>query len=293
MVSRLTKQKKQESVASLKKTLKEYPVIAIASLQALPGKQYSLIRKKLRGQAVLLCARNTLLARALKESRPDAAPALEATIQGPTAFILTNLDPFKLYKLIRESKSKAAAKPGAIAPMDIVVPAGETNLAPGPVLTELKQAKIEARIQGPKVVISRDSLVAKKGEPIPEAVTKVLSKLGIEPMEIGLKVQAVWEKGITYKSDVLNVDPAQYLTWVCQAASQSMNLAVFARIYTTQSTPVLVSKAAREARALALEAGVLEPEVVPDILAKAQRQAQALAKKVPEAPPAPAEPAAG
>lgn len=284
MVSRLTKTKKQESVARISKALGQYPIIAVASLQALPGKQYSLIRKKLRGQAVMLTARNTLLQRALKEGNPKAAASLEAVVQGPTALILTTLDPFKLYRIIRESKGKAAAKPGAIAPEDIIIPAGETNLPPGPILTELKQAKIDARIQGPKVVIGKDSLVAKKGEPIPEAVTKVLVKLGIEPMEIGLKVQAVWQDGVVYPSDVLNVEPAQYLAWVKQAASQALNLSVFAGIYNAASVPLLITKAAKEARGLALEAGLMEKEIMPELLGRAQRAAKALSAKVPAAP---------
>lgn len=285
-MAKLDKKGKRDSVARISKALKQYPVIAVASLQALPGRQASLIRKKLRGKAEVLTTRNTLLTRALKEARPEAATSLEATIQGPTAFILTSLNPFKLYRLVNESRSKAPAKPGAIAPMDIVIPAGETNLAPGPVLTELKQAKIEAKIQGPKVVISRDSLVAKKGEPISEAVAKVLGKLGIEPMEIKLNVCAVWEKGITYKSDVLDVDPAQYLARVRLAATEGINLSVFAGILNSQSVPVLVGKAAREARALALEAGVLEADVMPELLARAERAAKAIAKRVPEAPKA-------
>jgi large subunit ribosomal protein L10 len=279
----ITGDQKRQTVARVEKELKRYPVIAVASLQALPGRQYSLIRKKLRGQAELVVARNTLLARALKAAKPDVAAALENTIAGPTALILTTLGPFKLFRLIKESKSKAAAKPGAIAPADIVVPAGETNLAPGPVLTELKQAKVDAKIQGPKVVISRDSLVAKRGEPIPEAVTKVLSKLGIEPMEIGLQVNAVWENGVVYKPDVLDVEPAQYLGWVRQAAAQSLNLAVFARFFTPQTAPLLVTKAARQSRALAVHAGVFEKGVMGDLLAKAARQAGALAGKAPGA----------
>lgn len=284
MANRLTKQRKKESVSAIEKALKKYPVIAIASLQALPGKQYSSIRKKLRGQAEMISARNTLITRALKAAKPDVAAALESSINGPTAIILTSLDPFKLYRAISESKSKAAAKPGAIAPSDIVIPAGETNLAPGPVLTELKQAKIDAKIQGPKVVISRDATVARKGEPIPEAVTKILSKLGIEPMEIGLNVAAVWEDGIVYRSDVLDVDPAQYLARLQGAALQGLNLAVFAEIFTKESTPLLITKAARQARGLAIEAGVMEKEVMPALIGQAQRAASALAKKVPEAP---------
>lgn len=245
----LSKQQKQETVKEIEKDLKEFPVIAIASLQNLPSRQCNLIRKKLRSQAKIDTARTTLMKKALENTRPEAKE-LEKYFTASSALLLTKMDAFRLFKKIKENKSKAFAKAGDIAPTDIIIPAGETSLTPGPVLTELKQAKIQAKIEGQKIVISKDCLVAKKGEAISEPVAKILAKLGIEPMEICLKINAVFQEGVIYSSEVLNVDEKQYLQQIIEAIQQAINLGVNAGVYNAVTTPLIIAKAVREANAL-------------------------------------------
>ncbi|MFH0922668.1 MAG: 50S ribosomal protein L10 [Candidatus Micrarchaeota archaeon] len=245
----VTKQQKKDAVSKIKADLKKYPIVAIASNASLPSRQYNLIMKKTRGHAKFDISRHTLLIKALEEARPEAKE-LTKYLGNSGLILLSDLPAFKLFQLFKQNKSKAAAKPGAIAPNDIVIPAGETNLAPGPVLTELKMAKIDAKIQGPKVVIVRDALVAKKGEPISEPVAKILSKLGIEPFEIGLDIKAVWDNGILYPGDLLDIDTDAFKMQLVQAHQAAVNLGVFAGIHNSVTTPLMVQKAAREANAL-------------------------------------------
>lgn len=245
----ISRSQKEAVLQQIKEDLKRYPVIAIASLQNLPSRQFNLIKKKLRGHADMIVARSTLFKKAIAEARPELAPLAER-FNGSAALIATELDPFMLYKIIKQNKSKAAAKPGSIAPFDIVVPAGETNLAPGPVLTELKQAKIDAKIQGPKIVISKDATVAKKGDVISPVVAGVLGKLGVEPMEIGLQLSGVYSAGMIYESAVLDVDEKAYLERLQSAVRMALNLGVYAEIFTAQTAPLLLAKAVREALAI-------------------------------------------
>ncbi len=245
----LSRQQKQETVAELKKELSAYPVIGVASLQNLPGRQFMTIKNKISGDVKLVVTRSTLIRRAIDEGKPQAKE-LEQYTQGTTAVVFSKLSPFKLAKILRQNKSKAAAKPGMIAEHDLVIPAGETNLAPGPVLTELKAAKIDARIQGTKVIIGKDCTIVKKGETVSDNAAKILAKLGMEPFEIGLRASALWENGTLYKAEVLDVDDSFYLEQVKLAASQALNLAVFAEIYNEQSAPAILAKAVREANAI-------------------------------------------
>ena len=248
-MARITKQGKIQGVEKIKKDFQTYPVIAVASIASLPSRHYNLIKKKTRGKAKIDFARHTLLIRALQEAKPEAKE-LEQYLCNGAVLVFSDLNAFKLFNLFKQNKSKTAAKPGAIAPNDITVSAGETNLAPGPVLTELKQAKIDAKIQGQKIVITKDVVVAKKGNPIPEAVTKILSKLGIEPMEIGMQVIAVYDNGVLYKGDVLDIDTASVFANLVAGVQHAINLSVSAEIFNPQSTPYIISKAAREAIAL-------------------------------------------
>lgn len=268
--------KKKHVVEKMKVLLSRYPVVAVASVQNLPSRQLGFIRKSLRGKATVVVTRTSLIQRALQEAKPEVAEKLLQFMQGSTALLLTSLNPFELAKALQASKSRAPAKAGAIAPADIIVPAGETSLAPGPVLTELKQAGLNVRIQGPKVVIAEDKLVAKKGEALKEEVTKILGKLGIEPMEICLMPSAVWDAGVVFTSELLDVSPETWAPKLSNAAQQAMNLALNAGVVNKETIEHFLAKVASEARNLALNANIYDRETVDVILAEASREAAAL-----------------
>ena len=77
------------------------------------------------------------------------------------AVIFTEMTPFRLYAFLKKNKGKAAAKEGQLAPNDIIVPAGDTGLPPGPALSDLKGAGLQVKIQGPTIEITEDKVVAK------------------------------------------------------------------------------------------------------------------------------------
>ncbi|VVB68174.1 50S ribosomal protein L10 [Candidatus Norongarragalina meridionalis] len=245
-----TKKEKIESVARIKKDLARHKTVAIATIASLPAKHYLSIKKQTRKDVTIEFARQTLLKRALEESGRAELKPLEAKFTNGAVIIVSDLDAFKLYALFKRSKSKTFAKPGAIAPSDITVPAGETSLAPGPVLTELKQAKIDARISGTKVTIARDALVAKKGEPISDPVAKILMKLGIEPFEIGIDIISVYDNGTIYEGAALNIDEEGFRQSLIDCHREALNLCVFAEIWNETSAPLIVQKAAREGNAI-------------------------------------------
>lgn len=247
----LNKDRKVKIVADLQKQIESHPIVAVASIKSLPSKQYGSIKKKTRGKVSVAFARLSLIRRAIEQSKRAAElKPIQDALQDGCVLMFSDLDAFKLYKLFKQNKSKTGAKPGAIAPSDLVVPAGETNLAPGPVLTELKQAGIQAKIQGPKVVITKDAIVTKKGQAVSDSAAKILAKLGVEPFEVGILVQRVYDNGTLYEGDVLNIDEEATLQQLLQAHQQAVNLAVAAEIYNDVSTPLILQKAEREALAL-------------------------------------------
>ncbi|MBI5635598.1 50S ribosomal protein L10 [Candidatus Micrarchaeota archaeon] len=245
----LDKAGKKEKVRQIALALKKYPVVGLVNLQNLPSRQLFLVKSKLRGKAELFMARHTLLELAVKQARPDLEPLL-SRIKGSSALVATELDAFKLYSLIKKNKSKAFAKSGQIAPNDIIVPAGDTSLPPGPALAELKAAKIDARIQGPKITVARDSLVTKKGEAILAPVAAALQKLGIAPMTVGMSLPVVFDHGTMFEESVLDIDEQKYYSDLVAAVQYAVNLGVYAEIFTEQTTQPIVMKAARTAIAV-------------------------------------------
>ena len=270
--------RKQEIASELAKLIRKYKTIAVVDLTGLPDRQFSSIRKKLRGKAEFKVAKNTVIRRAFDKAK--VAGELVSKVNAPSALIFTDMNPFELFSFVKKNKGKAAAKPGQIAPFDIIVPAGETTLPPGPELSELKSAKIDARIQGGKVVVGKDSLVAKKGEKIGELVAKGMQKLDIKPFEVGMNVVAAFEEGMLYLRDVLDIDEKKMEAQFAQGYRNALNLSTEIAYPTVANIEILLVKAVRNARGLAIDANIYEKEVMGEILAKAKRQHDAVAKSV-------------
>lgn len=269
---------KEETVTSLVERIKGARVLALADIRNLPDKQFQSIRKKLRGKAEFIVTKNTLISLALKEAKKGEE--LLSHLSAPTALLITDMNPFELYRNIKKSKGKAAAKPGQIAPYDIVVPEGETNLPPGPVLSELKQGGINAQIKGGKVVVAKDSIVAKAGEKISDAAAKALQKLGVEPFEVGMNIVAVLENNLVYKKDVLDIDEEKFLAELRGSYASALSLSIKCAYPTKQNMTVLLQKAVMDGKNLAYNANVYEKDVIGLLLAKANAQAAGLGVKV-------------
>ncbi|MBU0899131.1 MAG: 50S ribosomal protein L10 [Nanoarchaeota archaeon] len=269
--------KKKEMLKKIVETLGEYPVIGILNMHKLPAKQLCEIRSKLHDEAVIRMVKKRIILLALKEKKMTA---LEEFIKDEPALLFTKSDPFKLAKVIAKSKTKAPAKGGDIAPSDILIKAGPTNLPPGPVIGELQRLKIPAMVDGEKIAVKKDTVVVKEGEKISVGLADVLTKLGIEPMEIGLNLSAVWEDGIVYEKDVLFVPTEKYLEDILKAHSQAFNLSINIGYVTKENVPFLLSKAYREALALAETAGIPTKETIGKLLKKGQDQAKILEPKI-------------
>jgi large subunit ribosomal protein L10 len=275
----MVSEKKVSEVKLVKEQLRDYPVIGILDMFKLPARQLHKIRNNLRGEAVIRMVKKRLIPRVLKDSRPDLE-RLADYIQGEPALILSRTDPFRLARIIAESKSPSAAKPGDIATRDIEVKAGPTPLPPGPVIGELQKIKIPCAVQGDKISVSRDTVIAREGDVITRDVAGVLSKLRIEPMEVGLNLLAAWEQGVIYGKDILFIPREEYLERLKSAAAGAFNLSVNINYITGDNIGFLLSRAHSEARALAREARVITPETIGPLMAKARAEAEALGKRI-------------
>ncbi len=283
---------KIKEVEELAGKLSESPVIAVAGVKGLPSKQMQEIRKKLHGDVEIKVVKNRLARRAFEKVDRKGLKDLEESINGPTAILFSKENPFKLTKLFNESRVKAPAKEGQEAPEDIVVPAGDTPFKPGPIIGDLQEVGIKAKIQGPIIAVVKDSPVIKKGETFSGKLAGVLAQMDIYPMEIGIDVRAAYEDGIVYGADTLSIDAEKVLSDMAAAHQHAINLSVEAGIFNKASLPVLLTKAAGGARSLAIEAEIYNEETIDYFLSKGSSEAKGLAASVsyePGAKPAPEE----
>jgi large subunit ribosomal protein L10 len=266
---------KRDEVEMIKKWAKEYAVISLVDIHGIPAAQLQGIRKDLHGKTVLRMTRNTLISHAFAELGGDYAD-LERFIEGQSALIFTNENPFSLYRTLERTKTKMAAKPGEIAPEDIIVPKGPTSFKPGPVVGELQQAGIPAVIEAGRVKIKDTKVVVKKGAAIPKKVADALLKLDIKPMDVGLRLQVAFYESAIYRPDTLAIDEDAYRRDIALAARQAFNLSVNAAFPTKLTVAAIIGKAFSDARNLGVEAGVYEKDIMDAIIARASREAKTL-----------------
>ncbi|MFO8015469.1 MAG: 50S ribosomal protein L10 [Candidatus Woesearchaeota archaeon] len=269
---------KKKAVKEFEDLIMEYPIIGVVDMEDMPALQLQRMRAQLRDSVVLRMSKQRLMKLAIKNVK-DKKKGIDQLLQyfkGMPAMLFTKENPFSLYKTINKRKSPAPAKPGQTAPKDIVVKAGPTPFAPGPVIGELGALKIKAGVEGGKVAIKEDATVVKEGEEIKPEVASILTRLGIEPMEIGLDLVAVYEEGTIYTRDVLSIDEEEFMNSIMQAAQESINLAVEAGFPTSESTELMIQKAHSESKALAREADIFADELMEEIVGRANMEAESL-----------------
>jgi large subunit ribosomal protein L10 len=271
---------KKEEVASLKELIKSHEVVGMANLLDIPAPQLQKMRRTLKDSAVLKMSRKTFMSLALNDSGKENIVALEEYMEGQPAMIFTNMNPFKLYKILESSKTAAPAKAGSIAPEDIVVPKGDTAFKPGPILGELQKIGIPAKIEKGKIVITSDKTIVAAGESIPRDVASILTRLEIFPLEVGIDLRAAYEDQTVYTSDILTIDDEQTVMDIQQAFTRALNLSVNAVIFNKVSVPVLIQKAATLSLNLALNAEILTSKTTDLLLAKAYAQMLSLASEL-------------
>ncbi|WP_302852995.1 50S ribosomal protein L10 [Methanosphaera stadtmanae] len=269
---------KKEKVAELEDLTNSHEIIGIVNLADIPAKQLQTMRKSLGDNAILKMSRKNFIKIALENSDKEEVEGLADYLEGQPAMVFTKMNPFKLFKILEDSKTEAPAKAGSIAPADIVVPAGDTSFPPGPILGELQQVGIPAKIDKGSIVVTDDAKIVDEGEEIPKAVADILTKLEIHPMEVGIDLLAVCEGDTIYTADVLAIDEEETIQTLANAYQSAINLSVYAGILNSKSAPLLIQKAARDALNLAINANILTSETTDKILSKAYAQMLAVAK---------------
>lgn len=274
-------EKNKKVVEELKKLMQEYPIIGVVDMENLPAPQILKMRLQLKGSAVIRMSKGRLMKVAFDQMKDKVkgVDQLKEHMRGMPALIFTKENPFKLYKTLQKSKSSAPAKAGQTAPNDIVIPAGPTSFAPGPIIGEMGSLGLKTAIEDGKIAIKEDKVLVKDGEVINEKIAGLLQRMGIEPMEVGLNLTAVLEDGVIFTKSILAVDEKEYINNLKMLSSEAFNLAVHIGYATKDTINVLLAKAFREASALADSQDIITGDNVSGVLAKAERQMLSLKAK--------------
>jgi large subunit ribosomal protein LP0 len=186
--------------------LDEYTRVLVVTADNVGSKHMQQIRKAMRGKAVLLMGKNTMIRKAIRDHL-EKTPALEGLlpyVKGNIGLVFTNGDLSDIRTKLTELKVQAAAKAGSIAPVDVVVPAGNTNMEP--TKTSFFQAlSIPTKINRGTIEIINDIHLLTVGNKVSLSQAALLQMLGIRPFQYGLKVTTVYDNGAVYPAAVLDL----------------------------------------------------------------------------------------
>jgi large subunit ribosomal protein L10 len=202
---------KLEEVNRLVDLFKKYKNIAVIDVHHLNDRQIQETRKLLRGKAIIRMSKKNVQIRAIEEykklSNKESLDELAGNIPGQSALCFTNLEIFELKKVFNENEWMVPAKPDEITPVDIWVPAGDTGLPTGQVISELNMTlRLPTRIQNDTIWVREDTRTHKAGEVVDVKQAAVLKKLGIAPIESLIRIHFAWSDGKIIPEDILYMD---------------------------------------------------------------------------------------
>lgn len=282
MPSQQILQEKTSEVEEITQLIKQYSVIGIANLQKVRASQLQAFKKNLADKVYMRVIKNALMKMAFEKCKDKVDPEkLAEYLTGSNVYLFTNLNPFKLTLLLEKGKVKTTAKAGDIAAFDVIVPAGNTGQAPGPIISQLNAVGLPTRIESGSVWINKDTLVVRKGEVISERLASVLSKLGIKPVEAGLLLKVAYDNGLIISQEQLLIDVNATKQNIEKASSDAFALTLNIAYPTKENAVLLLQAAHQKAHTLAINTAIITKETVTDLVRKAHMEMLSLSSRLP------------
>ncbi|KAK2168368.1 hypothetical protein LSH36_17g03080 [Paralvinella palmiformis] len=205
----------------------EYPKCFIVGVDNVGSKQMQHIRMALRGHGVVMMGKNTMMRKAIR-GHVETNSALEKLlphIKGNVGFVFTKSDLSEIRKVISENRVAAPARAGALAPLDVTLPAQNTGL--GPEKTSFFQAlAIPTKISRGTIEIQNDVKLIKQGEKVGASEATLLNMLKISPFTYGLVIKQVYDSGTIFDPAILDVTDddlrSRFMEGVANIASLSL-----------------------------------------------------------------------
>lgn len=238
-------------VKELASQIKNNKTLLIASTKKLPSSQFHEIKKNLRGKAEIKVARKSAILRALDSVGKPGINELKNIIQADIALFFSKNDAFELSGILADNQSPTKAKAGDIAPEDIKVEPGPTDLIPGPAISELSGVGLKVAVEGGKLAIKQPHTIVKAGETIKPNVASVLGKLNIMPMKVGFEPLGAYDSTEDKTYIGIKIDKEGALEGLRFAIGKARGFAINLVYVCKETINTLLGKAAMHEKAIA------------------------------------------
>ncbi len=243
-------EEKKKVVKELTDLIKKKRTLLIVSIKNIPTSQFQEITKKLRDKAIVKVPKKNLIIRALKFSEDENMKKIEEQVKENVALLFSDIDCFELAAELVKNKNPTKAKPGQEAPEDIEIPAGPTELVPGPAISELGALGIQIQIDKGKISIKEPKIVAKKGSKISAGAADVLSKLDIKPFSISLIPLAGYDSSEKKLYLDIQIDREKSVGDLKKAFGKALPFAVGIGYISSDTIKFIIQKAGRQEKAM-------------------------------------------
>ncbi|MBM3230160.1 50S ribosomal protein L10 [Candidatus Pacearchaeota archaeon] len=242
---------KVELVSALAKEIKQAKTVLLASTSKLPSSQFHAIKKKLRAHAAVRVARKSAVVRAIQAVSKAGLQPLADHVQSDVALFFSQEDAFALSGLLSDNKSPTKAKAGDIAPIDIQVEPGPTDMVPGPAISELSGVGLKVAVEGGKLAIKQPHVIVKAGQVIKDNVASVMGKLNILPMSVGFEPLAAYDSVADKVYVGIKIDKKAFMEAFRTDIAKGRGFALGLNYISSDTITPLLHKAALHEKALA------------------------------------------
>jgi large subunit ribosomal protein LP0 len=221
--------------------LDEFPKVFVVGADNVGSRQMQKIRVSLRGHAVLLMGKNTMMRKTIRgqTAKNSSLEKLLPHVYENIGFVFTKDDLSSIRDKLLENKVAAPARAGALAPIDVTIPAQVTGL--GPEKTSFFQAlQIPTKITRGTIEIINDVHLIKVGEKVGASEATLLNMLNISPFSYGLIIRQVYDSGSCFEPSILDIKPADLRAKFSQGVQRLAAFSLGINVPNQASAPHLV-----------------------------------------------------
>ena len=230
--------------------IKAHRTLLIASTKGLPSSQFHEIKKNIRSKAEIKVAKKNIVLRALDEVKSSALDSLKPQIGANIALFFSDEEPFALSGILADNQSPTKARAGDIAPEDINVEPGPTDLVPGPAISELSAVGLKVAVEGGKLAIKLPHTIVRQGDVIKENVAAVMAKLNIAPMKVGFEPIAAFDRKEDKMYVGIKIDKKGVFEELRLSIGKAFGFAVSLGYTTSETIKYLIAKAGLQEKAV-------------------------------------------
>ena len=254
-----TREKKTLYFKTLHQILEDYTKLFIVDIKHVSSKQVADIRKSLRGKALLLFGKKTMIRCCInnfvKEHPGHPIEKLIPMIHGNIGLVFVKGDMAEVRETILSNKVPAPARIGVVSQIDVVVPAGPTGCDPGQ--TSFFQAlNIATKINKSQIEIINPVTLILAGQKVLPGQAALLEKLNIRPFSYGMVLKHVYDDGAIYDPVVLDLNEAAIMTKFFNGVNKVAALSLAIGYPTLASLPHSLNGAFRKLVAIVVAEGM-------------------------------------